>query len=194
MNPTANPTQAGRPYTEEMRQVLERAQQGDRSVLPRLRELLDERPELWREAGDLAAHAREAMLNLAAGGSLLLREAVARKMAELEGELAGPQPSPVERLLAGRAALCWAQAHLADLDALQKGRAGGAQDAQAQRRQNAAQARYLAALKQLVLVRKLLTPPVAPIAVATRLAGNGQRAPFRRQGIASPALGVGVEN
>ena len=39
------------PYTEEMRQLLLRAQAGDPAVLPQLRELLDARPALWRQLG-----------------------------------------------------------------------------------------------------------------------------------------------
>jgi hypothetical protein len=40
------PKKGEEPYTEEMRLLLQRAQDGDPSVLPQLRELLDGRPEL----------------------------------------------------------------------------------------------------------------------------------------------------
>jgi hypothetical protein len=146
-----------------MRQTLLRAQAGDAGALPQLRQLLDERPDLWKEVGDLAWHAREAMVALAAGQSLLVKESVRRRLDELQAELAGPAPSPLEKLLVERVVVCWAQAYLADLDALGKDRAGSQQASFAQRRQSAAQARYLAAVKQLAAVRKLCKAAPSPV-------------------------------
>src|SRR3954453_6035288 len=56
---------------EEIGQLLARAQAGDASALPQLREWLDRRPDVWRRLGDLAAHARQGLLALAAGGALV---------------------------------------------------------------------------------------------------------------------------
>jgi hypothetical protein len=89
-------------------------------------------------------------------------------MLDLWSELAGPSPSPVVKLLADRVVVCWAQCHLADLDALQKERAGAPQAAHAERRQSAAQTRYLAALKQLEVVRRLVRPPLSPLQMLKR--------------------------
>ena len=163
MAANADTTQAGSVYTEEMRQTLLRAQAGDAGALPQLRQLLDERPDLWKEVGDLAWHAREAMVALAAGQSLLVKESVRRRLDELQAELAGPAPSPLEKLLVERVVVCWAQAYLADLDALGKDRAGTLQASFSQRRQSAAQARYLAAAKQLAVVRKLCKAAPSPV-------------------------------
>jgi hypothetical protein len=85
-------------------------------------------------------------------------------MDELRAELAGPAPSAVERLLVNRVVVTWAWCHLADLEAAQKARAGPPA-AHAERRQAGAQARYLAALKMLTLVRKLVRPPLSPLAL-----------------------------
>jgi hypothetical protein len=145
-------------YTEEMRVLLHRAQQGDGRVVPQLRELLEKRPELWQRLGDVAGHVEEALLTLAGGKSLLARESIRKKMDQLRAELSVPPPTPVEKLLIDRVVICWAQTHLADLDDLQRAQAGTPQAALAQRRQSGAQARYLAALKQLTVVRKLLRP------------------------------------
>src|SRR5262245_2362601 len=90
---------------EELRRVVERARQGDASVLPELRRLLDGNAELWRRVGDLARHAEEGLIGLAAGDNLLLRESVQRKVAELKAELA--PNSPLERLLVERITACW---------------------------------------------------------------------------------------
>ena len=159
--PRAEPAEA--PYAEQVRELLFRAQQGDQRVLPQLREVPDSRPELWRQMGDLAGHARDALLALASGPSLLARESIRRRMQEVQAELAGPAPSPLESLLAERAALCWGQSYLADVCALAKQRAGGPEAAQADRRAAVCQARYLAALRQLALVRKLLRPAPTPL-------------------------------
>jgi hypothetical protein len=155
MEAAAATQQAERPFADEM-QLLLRAQVGDQACLPELRRLLDDRPELWRQFGDLARHVRDALLALASGKSLLARESISRRLDELQAELAGPSPSPLEKLLVERLVLCWAQGYLADLDAMQK--AGTPQAAHAQQRANSAQHRYLAAIKQLALVRKLLKP------------------------------------
>jgi hypothetical protein len=41
----------------ELREVFDQARQGDLEALSRLRELLDDRPELWQPYGDVAKHA-----------------------------------------------------------------------------------------------------------------------------------------
>src|SRR5262245_50100575 len=160
-DPRPEPAEA--PYTEQVRELLFRAQQGDQSVLPQLRAVLDGRPGLWRQLGDLAGHARDALLALASGPSLLARESIRRRLQEVQAQLAGPAPSPLESLLAERAALCWAQSYLADVDTMAKQRAGGPEAAQADRRAAVCQTRYLAAVRQLALVRKLLRPVPTPL-------------------------------
>jgi hypothetical protein len=79
-------------------------------------------------------------------------------MDELRAELLGDTPSAVEKLLVDRVVVCWAQTALADLDGVQQAKAGAAQGSHAERRQTGAQTRYLAALKQLEVVRKLARP------------------------------------
>ena len=48
--PQAAPTQDA---VREMREVAKRAKSGDAAAVPRLRELLDLHPEIWRHYGDL---------------------------------------------------------------------------------------------------------------------------------------------
>jgi hypothetical protein len=159
-----------------------------------LRELLGSRPELWRRLGDLAGHVEEALLGVAGGKSLLARESVRRCLDELRAELEGPAPSAVEKLLVARAVICWAQVHLADLEAAQQAKAG-APAAHAERRQAGAQTRYLGALRMLVLVRKLLRPPVSPLALLGAPVGETSPAPAKpRRDAGLPQCGAGVEN
>ena len=182
------------PYTEAERRLLQRAQAGDPAVLSELRELLGSRPELWRRLGDLAGHVEEVLVGLAGGKSLLARESVRRRMDELRAELAGPAASAVETLLVNRVVITWAWCHLADLEATQKARAGP-QGAHTERRQSGAQARYLAALKMLTLVRKLARPPLSPLALLGAPIGETSPAPAApRRDAGLPVCGVGIEN
>jgi hypothetical protein len=186
------PWPAEEPLTEEIRRLLDRAQQGD-AVLPQLRELLDNRPELWRRLGDLVSHVEEALLDLAAGKSLLAKESIRRRMDELRAELSVPPPTPVEKLLIDRVVVTWAQCHLADLDELQKMRSGKSPGSDAQRRASAAQNRYLAAVKQLTVVRKLIKPAPSTLELLRYPLGEGAGAgkkPHARGGISLATAGV----
>ena len=192
---TAEAKKGEEPYGAETRQLLQRAQAGDPAVLSELRELLDARPALWRQLGDLGSHVEEVLLGLAAGKSLLARESIRRRMDELRAELAGPAPSAVESLLAGRAVVCWLQVHLADLEVAQQVKAG-APAAHAERRQAGAQSRFLAALRMLVVVRKLLRPSLSPMTMlATPIAETNPTPATPRRAGGLPLCGAaGVEN
>src|SRR4051812_21781185 len=84
-------TVTGRDHSEELRRVLERAEQGDHSVLPALRKLLDANPQAWQSWGDLAMQAEAAWVSLAAGPNLVLKESLTRKLAALRAYLSRPQ-------------------------------------------------------------------------------------------------------
>lgn len=110
--------------------------------------------------GNLAARATEALLSGFAGRHLFAREVTAVRMAELRAELAGPAPTPVERLLAERAVACWL--HLAHLE-MQYASKGSHELRTADYYQKAidrAHNRYLSALRTLATVRRLAVPPV----------------------------------
>jgi hypothetical protein len=142
--------------------LVQRAQQGDESVLPELGQILDANPECWQGYGDLALQAQEAWLRLISGQDLLRREALQRKVDQLKAELAGTDPSPLEKLLVERTTATWLQLQYADAGYAQaKVNSSSAQHQSIQRRQNSAQQRHLQALKMLVTVRKLLSPSQA---------------------------------
>src|SRR5262249_56406747 len=99
---------------ERLRGILARAEQGDASALPEVRQALDQFSELWQRYGDLALHARQAWVDRAAGANLLMREALDRKLDALRAELVGPEASPLERLLAEQIVIFWLQSAYAD--------------------------------------------------------------------------------
>lgn len=154
--------------------LLVRAEQGDPTALPELRQALDQLPELWAHYGDLALHARQAWVDRAAGQNLLLREALDRRLEAVRAELAGPEAPPLERLLAEQVATCWLQSAYADAAAAQaRTREALGERKLALQRQESAQRRLLAALKQLAVVRKLPRPEVSPLDVALRGVSEG---------------------
>ena len=181
------------PGGEELARLLQRAEQGDRSVLPALRKALDANSAIWREYGDLARHAEVSLVNLAAGPNLLLAESLSRRLAELKRELAGPSPGPLERLLAERVAACWLQVAYLDAVCAQARGVRPSEVDHARRHQDAAHRRLLAAVKTTAVVRKLVRPAPAPVEIATRLNG-GPKAGTTRRSTPHPAEGAGVVN
>ncbi len=144
------------PAAEDLNWLVQRARQGDETVLPQLREMLDTRPEIWEHFGNLAGHAREAWLRLISADDLALKESTARKVEDLMRELAGPEPTVVERLLAERAVLCWLQLNHADSLAAQALTKSPRVAEFWAKRQAGAHRRYLTSLAALVTLRRLL--------------------------------------
>jgi hypothetical protein len=144
-----------------MQRLLRKAEKGDKAVLPALRTMMDRTPGYWEEVGDLAQTARQALIQTISGDNLLAQEAYDRKCAALTKELAGPQRCPLERLLVERIVLCWL--HLYSAEALYAQHRQDLSLRQAEyyeQRLSKAQARYLAAIRTLVQVRRLGVPAV----------------------------------
>ena len=181
------------PILERLRQLVQRAEQGDETVLPELRAALDVNPWVWQRYGDLAKQSQAAWLQLVAGRNLLLLESARRKAEQLRAELAGPAPSPLERLLIERIVSCWLQTNYADsaYAQLPKG-TNPAQHTAALQRQNSAQQRYLQAVKALATVRKLLRPGLSPVDLAMRPVP--EQPAGRLAGASAPAEGAPVLN
>jgi hypothetical protein len=150
---------------DHLRGPLDRARAGDPDALEEVRHALDAHPEVWRKAGDLAAHVEVAWLELLAGGDPTARECLARRLAEWKADLAGPAPTPMERLLVERAAACWLQVQHADAAAAdvlgrEYPRATGEYVG---RRQDAAHRRYLSAIGALEVLRRALPQAARPV-------------------------------
>jgi hypothetical protein len=144
---------------DHLRAVLERAEQGDDTAVPELREALDAHSSIWKQYADLARQARDAWLGHVAGDNLLLRESLDRKLAAFELELGLAQSSPLERLVIGRVVACWLMAEYADLVCTRSLQGGELDQRIAHKRQKAAHRRLLTSISQLAFVRRLLHPP-----------------------------------
>src|SRR5262249_35937504 len=136
--PTQDPAARAR-----LESLVQRAQQGDEGALPELRQVLDAHPEFWQRCGDLALQAQAAWLQLICGKDLLPRESLQRKLDQLKADLAGTDPSPLERLLVERASATWLQLQNADAVYAQVKGTSSAQHQALQRRQTSAQQRHL---------------------------------------------------
>lgn len=172
--------------------LLKQAEQGDRSVVPELRKLLDAHPEIWEFYGDLAHQAQESWLQLAAGSNHLLHKSFNRKVEVLKEKLAGPSPTPLEELLVERIAICWLQVNYADALAAQTNPTVPIHQTTLQKRQTSAQHRYLRAIQSLATVRKLLRTAPSPIEIATRMTSSNAKPANRRN--QSVFAGVPVAN
>jgi hypothetical protein len=179
---------------EHLQRLVRQAEDGDREALPALRAALDACPEAWRTyCGDLAALAEAAWLKLIAGDNLMLLETVRRQLAEVRAELAGPDPRPLEKILVDRAVACWLQVQYADIAYPQLQGSSLAYCGAAERRQNAANGRFLAAVKALAVVRRLLRVTPAPVEVARGLDKTSRPGAAGRRRTA-PAAGAAVLN
>ncbi len=93
----------------------------------------------------------------------LIQEALHCKLKSLRREIGGPDPSPLEDLLAQRIAACWLQVHYLETiyaQNLENNGLSGRWSESMQRSIDRAQRRYLSAIKTLVQVRRLLGPVV----------------------------------
>jgi hypothetical protein len=83
-----------------------------------------------------------------------------RRMAWVQAELAGLNPTPLVRLLAERAALCWLDANLTDAHYVSGTDISFKQAEYQVRAQERAHKRFLRAVRTLAMVRKLGLPSI----------------------------------
>ncbi len=182
---------AADPVVEELLDLSRRAEEEGVAVLPEIRAFLDLHPDLSHRIGDLAENAKLAVIDTAVGGHALGKEAAMRRATELEAELAGPDASPLEKLLAGHVTVAWLAAAEAEATAAANGKAAPLPRADfLDRRRDRAHKRLESALKTLAIVRKLLRPAPSPVEVATRLGGVAARAAARQNAPTPHAVGV----
>jgi hypothetical protein len=141
--------------------IVKRAASGDRGCLPDVRALLAD-PECGADfrtvCGSSAEWLRQSLIKKAADKNILAQECIAQELDRVRRELEGPNPTPIERLLAERASLCW---HIVKLYENAYANASGWNISQADlqhRKIDKAHARFLTALRTLAQVRKLALP------------------------------------
>ena len=144
---------------DRLRILVEQAH-GDASVVPEIRQILDDNPEIWQYFGDLADKVERVWIKLYAGKhSPQIEESLLRKLAAMKAELAGEDPSPLEALLVDRILSTWLQTKYYELAVAATHAAkasAGRQADSVQKRLEGAQRRHLAAIKALTDFRKLM--------------------------------------
>jgi hypothetical protein len=144
---------------DNLQKLAERAEKGDSTAMPALREMMQKVPAVVDLlGGNLAQQAEASFVRAAAGENLAFKEALTRKLQHLRDELAGPNPTPLERLLVERVVACWLQVQDADVRCAQAKEPSIRWAEYLQRRMTHAHKRYLSAVKALAVVRKLAVP------------------------------------
>jgi hypothetical protein len=166
--------------------LVARAKRGDETALPQLRNFLDHNPILWEESGDLGLQVELSLMALVAGSDLHRRECLTRKAAEMKKELAGPSPTPLERLAVARVVACWLQTAYFDGLVVHNQQADPVRIKVLVQQQESASRRYLAAMGTLATLRKLLPArPVRPMVPdAARFTGGQNDAEVLAKGTA----------
>jgi hypothetical protein len=162
---TPAPGEVSKPKTpapgKETDELFKRAAKGDKSCLPMVQALLadgDYGASLRESAGSSVQWLRDSLIEKAAGKHVMVREAITQKLDGMRVELEGPNPTPIERLLAERASICWFILNRYE-DAYVRADGWNISQADLQHRKiDKAHARFLSALLTLARVRKLAVP------------------------------------
>lgn len=136
------------------------ARRGRKEILPKLRKLLAENPELWKQVGNLALQSQESWLQLISGQNLYLGEALRRHLDEMRSDLSGPKASPLERILVDRILATHVQVlYFETMEAQIPGENRRLAQYRLQR-QDQAHRQFLSAVKTLATVRNLMAKTI----------------------------------
>ena len=151
----------------ELRLLVARAHEGDEEAPRRIRRALEETPDSAQILSNIVAkRAERIFVKKLCGDDLLLKESLSMQLETIREVVAGPDPSPLERLLAERVVACWLQLQHAEAAyATNLGKPTTAQSEYHQRRLDRVHRRFLAAIRTLAQVRKLLKPTLTQINV-----------------------------
>ena len=130
-------------------EIIDRAEAGDREVLPALRDLLRKETGAIEALGNMSTITRKALLKKCSGGYLPREEAQGLFLQDLVAEVAGPNPSALEKLLAEQVGLCWLHLRLLETSYAQLGDHKLAWGDYLQRSIDRAHRRYVSAIKAM---------------------------------------------
>ncbi len=152
---------------DELKGCVEQAQDGDKEALSNVRELLKEAPRLARIFVDVTNIAERSLVQRFSGDDPLVQEAIPPQLKAKREELAGPEPSALEQLLAERIVACWLQLQYAEaIYAQNLENMNMVQSEYHQRRIDRLHKRYLSSIKTLAQIRKL--SPAVQINIAEK--------------------------
>jgi hypothetical protein len=141
----------------------QRAGAGDEEASQALIEACRTVPKLWEIMSTLSSMAVRSWVDLLAAdrpGAGVTRRTIEKEIERKRNEVAGANPSPLERLLAERVALCWVAVTHADAQYTRKLKEGMSfrEGEYYSKRCEQTQQQLLKAIESLARVRRLLTP------------------------------------
>ena len=147
----------------ELHGLVERAEAGDPTALHRnrIRQILDDHPEVWRHVGDLSTLVEHAWIAVLSANDPLAAEAIRRTVKEMKTELGGEHPSPLEKMLVGEIVAAWLEVKFLNTVSAGKESDWVAREALHLRRRESAHNRYLGTIKALTTMRALLPTGLA---------------------------------
>jgi hypothetical protein len=148
-------------------EMVRRANLGNEACLQQLRVMLDERPEIWMTVGDAGKLAERAWFTLLAARNALVEQSMPRRHKELKAELAGPSPSPLEKVLVDLIGLRWLAVQQAEIDAAEASADLKLANFRLKRAESA-QKRFASSVKLLQLVRSTVSPSPCPMPTTLR--------------------------
>jgi hypothetical protein len=142
----------------KLRELTEKAQDGDEEAALDIREILDGSPDLaWRFIKGPGKMAEADLIDeMTRDQDLASKELLKHQLESMRIEVAGDNPSPLERLLAERVVATWLQVQLFDAFYAFGLKSGTiSQDEHRQKRLDRAHRRHLSAIRTLVQIRKM---------------------------------------
>jgi hypothetical protein len=117
--------------------------------------VLDKAPRIARFV-DLARNVERSIVEKMSGDDVFTQEAIPRNLKAMRVEIAGENPSPLERLLAERITVCWLELqYFQGIYTQNLGNFSITQGDYHQRRIDKAHRRYLSSIKTLAQIRKM---------------------------------------
>jgi hypothetical protein len=96
-----------------LKELVKKAEKGNKKVMPEIREILEESPELAWRFMNLARLAERLFIDrMSKDKDLAAKEVMKRQLAAMREEIVGGNPSPLERLLAESVVATWLQIQL----------------------------------------------------------------------------------
>ncbi|MBF6590685.1 MAG: hypothetical protein IVW57_09160 [Ktedonobacterales bacterium] len=167
--PAKAPAQTPQALTEaQVSDLLDKSQHGDKKAWSALKTHLAKAPDWETLYPTPAEHARACILDAVLRDNHFVKEAWDRRARAMIKDLAGPNPTPLERILCERVATCWLDMSLAEMNYASRAKDGMtfAAGEYYQKQEDRAHKRYLTACLALAKVRRLLAPVAQQINIA----------------------------
>jgi hypothetical protein len=143
---------------EKLRGLLGKAEKGDKDAVPKIRQILNEHPDLAWQFVDVAQIAEDAIIEvMTEEQDLAAKEIIRCQLGAMREQIAGKNSSALERLLSERVVVTWLEVQL--FEALYAKNMRKLTIPQAdfhQKRLDRAHRRHLSAIRALAQIRKLL--------------------------------------